>query len=204
MCGGIELPELIPEMHIFTNDELRQATGGWSDSRILGQGGFGVVFSASVQKGGFQENPVAVKRILLNDKRQAKMKSFSREIAAAAAVGKHHCLIEVVGMASAPRRSGSGPRPDEDRSRSANLTWSVCSQCKDGSDELALVYTPVASTSLANTLLPAGKLEVTLSPRERANIALCVVKGLEALHGARQVRVLTGVPKCQRFLRQQK
>lgn len=60
-------------------------------------------------------------------------------------------------------------------------------QCKDSSDELALVYTPVASTSLANSLLPAGKAEVTLQPSERINIALCVVRGLHALHEARQV-----------------
>lgn len=79
----------------YTCQQLRDATDGYSDSRILGQGGFGVVYSGRVPDG-----PVAVKRILLNDKKKAKMKSFSREIAAAGATGKHPNLVEVVGIVS--------------------------------------------------------------------------------------------------------
>lgn len=77
----------------YTCQQLREATDGYAESRILGSGGFGVVYSGRVH-----DSPVAVKRIVLNDKRKAKMKSFSREIAAAAAVGRHPNLVEVVGI----------------------------------------------------------------------------------------------------------
>lgn len=173
----------------YTCEQLRQATDGYSDSRILGQGGFGVVYSGKVHD---SPVPVAVKRIMLNDKKKAKMKSFSREIACAGVTGRHPNLVDVVGMASFPHYAdpsqeslrtnahpGSGGTDQEPR----------CAQCKDSADELALVYAPVASTSLANTLLPAGKAEVTLLPLERINIALSVVKGLQALHDARQVGI---------------
>ena len=81
---------------VFKYEELVAATDSWGESRILGTGGFGTVYSGRLGGG-----DVAIKRILLNsqpDKKKAKIKSYNRELAAAEALPKCAYLIKIIGM----------------------------------------------------------------------------------------------------------
>lgn len=150
-------------MYAYSPAEVDEATENYDEARLLGTGGFGSVYAGEPVRGS-QGQRVAVKRLLLStppDKKKAKMKSFTAELKAAEAVPQHECLVEVLGT------------------------------CNTKADELILVYMPCAKVSLATALLPTatGVRSYVIKSPERVKVALCVARGLDALHVARQVHL---------------
>lgn len=62
-CAAKELSEAQPLVNTIPYEELRKATEGFNDSKILGKGGFGTVY-----KGCWKDTTVAVKRLHVKEK----------------------------------------------------------------------------------------------------------------------------------------
>ncbi|XP_026664565.2 proline-rich receptor-like protein kinase PERK3 [Phoenix dactylifera] len=75
-------------LYIFTKAELRQATGGYDDRLLLGEGGAGRVYLGKLPSG----QPVAIKRIY----REKKLPEFYREVEILAKL-RHRNLTTLVG-----------------------------------------------------------------------------------------------------------
>jgi serine/threonine protein kinase len=86
-----------PRTHIFTYEELDEATDGFSDDRELGVGGFGTVYKGTLRDGGM----VAVKRLYKNSYKSVEQ--FQNEVEILSRL-RHPNLVTLYGCTS-PRSS---------------------------------------------------------------------------------------------------
>ncbi|KAJ1282718.1 hypothetical protein BS78_03G072600 [Paspalum vaginatum] len=86
-----------PRTHIFTYEELDEATDGFSDDRELGVGGFGTVYKGTLRDG----SVVAVKRLYKNSYRSVEQ--FQNEVEILSQL-RHPNLVTLYGCTS-PRSS---------------------------------------------------------------------------------------------------
>lgn len=86
-----------PRTHIFTYEELDEATDGFSDERELGVGGFGRVYKGTLRDG----NVVAVKRLYKNSYKSVEQ--FQNEVEILSRL-RHPNLVTLYGCTS-PRSS---------------------------------------------------------------------------------------------------
>ncbi|PAN32129.1 hypothetical protein PAHAL_5G466200 [Panicum hallii] len=86
-----------PRTHIFTYEELDEATDGFSDARELGVGGFGTVYKGTLRDG----SVVAVKRLYKNSYKSVEQ--FQNEVEILSRL-RHRNLVTLYGCTS-PRSS---------------------------------------------------------------------------------------------------
>ncbi|EAY72439.1 hypothetical protein EE612_000137 [Oryza sativa] len=99
--GGTPLPSLTKEFslaglaytHIFTYEELDEATDGFSDARELGVGGFGTVYKGILRNG----DTVAVKRLYKNSYKSVEQ--FQNEVGILSRL-RHPNLVTLFGCTS--------------------------------------------------------------------------------------------------------
>ncbi|KAF0905022.1 hypothetical protein E2562_000833 [Oryza meyeriana var. granulata] len=99
--GGTPLPSLtkefsltgLPYTHIFTYEELDEATDGFSDARELGVGGFGTVYKGTLRDG----STVAVKRLYKNSYKSVEQ--FQNEVGILSRL-RHPNLVTLYGCTS--------------------------------------------------------------------------------------------------------
>uniref|UniRef100_A0A0D9Y2Y0 Protein kinase domain-containing protein n=1 Tax=Oryza glumipatula TaxID=40148 RepID=A0A0D9Y2Y0_9ORYZ len=99
--GGMPLPSLTKEFslaglaytHIFTYEELDEATDGFSDARELGVGGFGTVYKGILRNG----DTVAVKRLYKNSYKSVEQ--FQNEVGILSRL-RHPNLVTLFGCTS--------------------------------------------------------------------------------------------------------
>lgn len=94
--GDHQVPTVVPEVsHLgwgrwYTLRELEDATNGFSDQNVIGEGGYGIVYYGVLD----DNTQIAVKN-LLNNKGQAE-KEFKVEVEAIGRV-RHKCLVKLLG-----------------------------------------------------------------------------------------------------------
>ncbi|XP_057544473.1 probable serine/threonine-protein kinase At1g01540 [Amaranthus tricolor] len=94
--GDHQVPLVVPEVsHLgwgrwYTLRELEDATNGFSDQNVIGEGGYGIVYYGVLD----DNTQIAVKN-LLNNKGQAE-KEFKVEVEAIGRV-RHKCLVKLLG-----------------------------------------------------------------------------------------------------------
>lgn len=90
--GGITVPEVshLGWGHWYTLRELEDATNGFADENVIGEGGYGIVY-----RGVLEDNSMVAVKNLLNNKGQAE-KEFKVEVEAIGRV-RHKNLVRLLG-----------------------------------------------------------------------------------------------------------
>jgi len=174
--------ETVSGVALLNYSAVAELSGCWRET--LGSGSFGDVYA-----GQFRGERVAIKRFRARD---TAADSFFRELAVAAAV-QHENVLRVLGMVRRPCCAA--------RSRSASIQClrrirpparapepaphARARQAVDHDQHLCLLYPRLEGGSLWDRLV--SPTAPRLTARQRASVALCVARGLAAMHAARQV-----------------
>ncbi|CAL9766877.1 unnamed protein product [Musa acuminata subsp. burmannicoides] len=152
--GSSRTEEAFPNLRIFAFNELKSATRSFQAANMIGEGGFGVVYRAWVDKKTLTpaNNRVGM-AVAVKKWKPESFQGFS----------EWQKEVDILGKMSHP-----------------NLINLLGYCCED--DELLLVYEFMEKGSLGNHLFPQGAAVQPLSWEQRLKIAVGAARGLAFLH----------------------
>ncbi|URD87725.1 STYKc [Musa troglodytarum] len=163
--GSSGTEEAFPNLRIFAFNELKSATRSFQAANMIGEGGFGVVYKAWVDKKTLTpaNNGVGM-AVAVKKWRPESFQGFSEwQVLYVSPVLDLEKEVDILGKISHP-----------------NLINLLGYCCED--DELLLVYEFMEKGSLGNHLFPQGAAMQPLSWEQRLKIAVGAARGLAFLH----------------------